>query len=75
MSEAKKDESDLSVLLGVDHGSEERSRCITMMDITLDEFTDLLYYCDSVAKILKDNGFKGKAEALENRYMKFKHLL
>lgn len=46
-----------------------------MVDISLNEFVDLISYADTVAKILKDNGFEGKAEALEKRYMKFKHLM
>lgn len=30
----------------------------------------LIHYADSMAKILKDAGFPGKATALEERYMK-----
>ena len=30
----------------------------------------MIYYADTAAKILKDNGWQGKAEALETRYMK-----
>lgn len=33
------------------------------------EATDLIYYADMCAKILKDNGWPGKAEALERRYL------
>ena len=46
-----------------------------VVDVSLNEFIDLICYCDNVAKILKDNGFKGKAEALQSRYMKFAHLI
>jgi hypothetical protein len=31
---------------------------------------DLLMYADTAATILKDNGWPGKAQALEQRYMK-----
>ena len=31
---------------------------------------DLLLYADTAAKILKENGWPGKAQALEQRYMK-----
>lgn len=34
------------------------------------DLTDLIYYADTAAKILGEQGFPGKAEALENRYMK-----
>lgn len=34
------------------------------------EAVDLIYHADSCAKILKENGFHGKAEALEKRYLK-----
>lgn len=35
-----------------------------------DALEDLLMYVDTAAKILKENGWQGKAEALEQRYMK-----
>jgi len=34
------------------------------------DLEDLLMYADTAAKILKENGWPGKAEALEQRYMK-----
>ena len=34
------------------------------------EAVDLIYYADMCATILKENGFPGKAEALEKRYLK-----
>lgn len=34
------------------------------------EAIDLIYYADSCATILKENGFDGKAEALTKRYVK-----
>ena len=47
----------------------------TMVDINIDEMIDLILYADTCAKILKENGFHGKGEALESRYMKFRHLI
>ena len=40
------------------------------VNVSMDNIVDLIYYADSVAKILKDNGWPGKAEALTARYMK-----
>ncbi len=34
------------------------------------DLTELLMYADTAAKILRENGYPGKAEALEKRYMK-----
>lgn len=45
------------------------------VSVSKDDLENLVYYADIVASILKQNGFPGKAEALENRYMKFSHLL
>lgn len=43
--------------------------------VSLDDLRNLIYYCDTVALILKENGYAGKAEALESRYMKFEDSL
>jgi hypothetical protein len=34
------------------------------------DLVDLIMYSDTASRILADNGFAGKAEALEKRYMK-----
>ena len=39
------------------------------------EIASLISYADTCAGILRDQGFAGKAEALEERYMKFAFLL
>lgn len=40
------------------------------IDLLKKEAVDLIHYADCCAKILKDNGFEGKAQALEERYLK-----
>ncbi len=39
------------------------------------EVGELIHYADSVTKILIENGYPGKAEALKDRYMKVYKLL
>ena len=40
------------------------------VEVSRNDLENLIYYADTAAKILKDNGWPGKAEALEDRYMK-----
>lgn len=48
-----------------DSGESDEHECEVMVDIKLNEFTDLLYYCDNAAKILKDNGFPERQKLLK----------
>lgn len=43
---------------------------VDVVQVSKQDIENLIYYADTAAKILKDNGWPGKAEALENRYMK-----
>ena len=43
---------------------------VEVVMVSLDNITNLIYYADTAAKILKDNGWPGKAQALTDRYMK-----
>ena len=40
------------------------------VEVSRNDLENLIYYADMVASILKDNGWPGKAKALEDRYMK-----
>jgi len=48
---------------------------VLLADDFRSDLENLLMYADTAAKILKDNGFPGKAEALEVRYMRIAKII
>jgi hypothetical protein len=43
---------------------------VDVVQVSRADLENLIYYADTAAGILKENGWPGKAEALESRYMK-----
>ena len=70
MNELEKALKEISNLPSYKRSTDAQRPVDVLVSCPCSDLEDLLMYADTAAKILKENGWPGKAQALEQRYMK-----